>query len=75
LKSYLSNTSTDTSQDGKTLLVDILAEEVLVENGVLLVGGKLGGTLGSLDHDGRNDTTVKSAEPSMLNKEKFNPST
>lgn len=59
---YLGNTSTDTSQDGETLPVDILAEDALVEDGVLLVGSKLSGTLGSLDHDGRDDSTVKCTE-------------
>lgn len=65
---YLGNTSTDTSKDGETLFVDILTEDTLVENGVLLVGGKLGGTLRSLDHDGRDDSTVKCTEPTRMKK-------
>lgn len=65
-KSYLSDTSTDTRQDGKSLLVDVVAEDILVKNCVLFVGCKLGGTLGCLDHDRGNDTTIESAEPDFL---------
>jgi hypothetical protein len=65
---YLGNTSTDTGQDGETLLVDILTEDAPVENGVLLIGGKLGGTLRSLDHNGRDNSTVKRTEPTRMKK-------
>jgi hypothetical protein len=44
---YLSDTGTDTGQDGECLLVDIVPKDDLVKNRVLLVGCKLD----SLDHD------------------------
>lgn len=62
LCSYLSDTGTDTGQDSETLLVDIGTKNAPEEDGVLFVGSKLGGTLGSFNHDRRDDSTVKCTE-------------
>jgi len=65
---YLRDTGTDTGQNGQSLLVNIVAENLLEEDGVLLVGRKLCGTLGCLNHDGRDDATVESTESNNIQK-------
>lgn len=59
---YLSDTGTDTGHDSETLLVDIGTKKAPEEDGVLFVGSKLGGTLGSLNHDRRDDPAIKCTE-------------
>lgn len=55
----LGGTGGGTGEDGKTLGHLLLTKEVAVELAPLVVGGELGGTLGSLHQDGGSDAAVK----------------
>ena len=50
------------SKDGQALRHLGHSEEIAVDLPPFVVGGKLGGTLGSFHEDGGNDTTVQAGE-------------